>query len=210
MDEILHGTKNLLFDLGGVIIDLKRERAVEAFIEIGCPGIAELLDNSHQQGAFLALEEGRMSAAEFRDEVRRMAGREISDSAIDCALNRFLVGIPVKKLRMLRVLRKHYRVMMLSNTNPIMFDTEIARLFRAEGGEMGDYFDDVFTSYRLGITKPARRCFEAVIEQSGIVPEETLFLDDSQTNLDAAAALGFRTYLAKPYEDYSPMFGLEL
>lgn len=209
MNEILHGTKNLLFDLGGVIIDLKRERAVEAFMAIGCPGIAELLDNSHQQGAFLALEEGRMTASEFRDEVRRMAGREISDSAIDYALNRFLVGIPAKKLKMLRMLRKQYRVMMLSNTNPIMFDTEIARLFGAEGGEMGDYFDDVFTSYKLGITKPARRCFELVIAQSGIVPEETLFLDDSQKNLDAAAALGFKTYLAKPYEDYSPMFGLE-
>lgn len=208
MNKLLTGTKNLLFDLGGVIIDLKREQAVEAFISIGCPRIAGLLDNSHQQGAFLALEEGRISPAEFRDEIRRLAGHEIEDSAIDYALNRFLSGIPPYKLTMLRLLREQYRVMMLSNTNAIMFNTEIARLFTAEGGTINDYFDDIFTSFELGIAKPAKHCFELVIEKSGIRPEETLFLDDSQINLDTAETLGFKTFLAKPYHDYSSIFGL--
>ncbi len=209
-DDLLQGTKNILFDLGGVIIDLRRSDAVEAFRALGCSRIGELLGDFHQQGVFLALEEGRITPADFRNEVRRLASCDLSDNDIDNALNRFLVGIPPIKLRMLRELRKHYRVMMLSNTNAIMFESLIAEMFRAEGGSMNDYFDDVFTSYELGIAKPARACFEKVLTLSGVKAEETLFLDDSQTNLDAAAQLGFKTFLAEPYTDYTPIFNLNL
>lgn len=73
---------------------------------------------------------------------------------------------------------------------------------------MNDYFDRIFTSYELGISKPDPRCFQAVIDRSGIIPSETLFLDDSQANLDVAAQMGFKTYLALPYQDYSSIFNL--
>lgn len=206
--NLMNGIKNIMFDLGGVIIDLNRQHVIEAFKAIGCEQIGNTLDNSHQQGLFLELDEGRISPAQFHDQIRQITGLDITDEAIDHAYNQFLVGIPLYKLQMLRRLREHYKVIMLSNTNAIMFESEIPKLFTLEGLTMHDYFDQIFLSYKLGISKPAPRCFQAVIDQSGIVPGETLFLDDSQANLDVAAQMGFKTYWAQPYKDYTAIFDL--
>ena len=206
--NLMQGVKNIMFDLGGVIIDLNRQHVIDAFKAIGCEQIGLSLDNSHQQGLFLDLDEGRISPAQFHDKIREITGLNITDEAIDHAYNQFLVGIPLYKLQMLRHLREHYKIIMLSNTNAIMFESEIPKLFTAEGLTMNDYFDRIFTSYELGISKPDPRCFQAVIDQSGIIPSETLFLDDSQANLDVAAQMGFKTYLALPYQDYSSIFNL--
>lgn len=99
--------------------------------------------------------------------------------------------------------------MMLSNTNPIMFDTKIAECFAQEGLSITDYFDDVYLSYRLKSCKPDIAIFKKVIELSRIVPQETLFFDDSQKNLDAAASLGFKTFLVTPDRDIVTFFNIQ-
>lgn len=189
------GIRNLLFDLGGVIIDLDRQRCVDALVALGDSHAEELLGLYGQQGEFMKLEAGEISAADFLTYMHSRVGQEISDSEIVEAINAFLIGIPIERLQLLRQLRKRFRVMMLSNTNPIMFDTKIADCFAQEGLTVEDYFDDIFLSYRLKTCKPSAAIFEQVIASSHIVPQETLFFDDSQKNLEAAAALGFRTHL---------------
>ena len=99
--------------------------------------------------------------------------------------------------------------MMLSNTNPIMFDTKIAECFAQEGLSITDYFDDVYLSYRLKSCKPDIAIFKKVIELSRIVPQETLFFDDSQKNLDTAASLGFKTFLVTPDRDIVTFFNTQ-
>ena len=99
--------------------------------------------------------------------------------------------------------------MMLSNTNPILFDTKIAECFAQEGLLITDYFDDVYLSYRLKSCKPDIAIFKKVIELSRIVPQETLFFDDSQKNLDAAASLGFKTFLVTPDRDIVTFFNTQ-
>lgn len=99
--------------------------------------------------------------------------------------------------------------MMLSNTNPIMFDTKIAECFAQEGLSITDYFDDVYLSYRLKSCKPDIAIFKKVIELSRIVPQETLFFDDSQKNLDVAASLGFKTFLVTPDRDIVTFFNTQ-
>lgn len=206
METSLNGVRNLMFDLGGVIIDLDRQRCVDALVALGDSHADELLGLSMQKGEFMKLEEGKISAADFYNEMRRRIGRPVSDNEITDAINELLISIPVERLRLLRELKQHFKVMLLSNTNSIMFDTKIADCFAQEGLSVSHYFNDIFLSYRLKACKPHAEIFEKVIAQAQIIPEETLFFDDSQQNLDTAAALGFKTYLVTPDRDILSFF----
>lgn len=195
--------KNLLFDLGGVIMDLVRDHCVRAFERLGMKDADDFLGVYGQKGAFLALESGKIDADEFHRQVRPMIDRpEVSDEEIDNAFNEFLVGIPVARLEALRALRKDYKIYLLSNTNPIMINSRIAEEFRKEGFEMADYFDGIFTSYEAGCCKPGKEIFDYTEREGHIKPDETLFFDDSQANVDAARSYGFNAVLVKPGDEF--------
>lgn len=194
--------KNLLFDLGGVIMDIRRLNCVASFERLGMKDADSFLGEYSQKGPFLQLEEGLINETQFRDAVREYIDGEVSDEQIDKAFCDFLVGIPAYRLEQLRQLKKQYGIYMLSNTNPIMWHSRIAEEFRQEGMEREDYFDGIVTSFEARSIKPDAKIFHTVVEKLGIKPEETLFLDDSQKNLDAALALGFRTLLVTPGSEF--------
>lgn len=202
--------KVLLFDLGGVIIDLDRSQCVKALTEIGMKGAEELLGLYAQQGAFLLLETGKVSPAEFRDIIRKEIDGEVTDSQIDDAFNKFLIGLPIERLRLLRQLREKYKVYMLSNTNAIMFDSKIDELFRQDGLTVNDYFDGLGLSYESGYAKPEKEIFDYLLDKFNLQSADILFFDDSQKNLDAAAALGFKTYLVEPGMEFADAFNADL
>lgn len=194
--------KNLLFDLGGVIMDIRRLNCVASFERLGMKDADSFLGEYSQKGPFLQLEEGAISEEQFRTAVRQFIDGEVSDEQIDSAFCDFLVGIPVHRLEQLRELKKQYGIYMLSNTNSIMWHSRIAEDFRQEGLEREDYFDGIVTSFEARSIKPDAKIFHTVVEKLGIKPEETLFLDDSQKNLDAAAELGFQTLLVTPGSEF--------
>lgn len=194
--------KNLLFDLGGVIMDIRRLNCVASFERLGMKDADSFLGEYSQKGPFLQLEEGAISEEEFRTAVRALIDGEVSDEQIDCAFCDFLVGIPKYRLEQLRQLKKNYNIYMLSNTNSIMWRSRIAEDFRQEGLEREDYFDGIVTSFEARSIKPDAKIFHTVVEKLGINPDETLFLDDSQKNLDAAAQLGFHTLLVTPGSEF--------
>lgn len=198
--------KNIVFDLGGVIITLSREEAVRRFKAIGLESAEELLDPYHQKGAFLALEEGSLSREEFYEEVRRMAKKDIAAKDIDQALYGFLVEVPQYKLEMLEKLRKKYRLLLLSNTNPIIMEWAQTPELWGSQKLLKDYFDKMYISYEMGTTKPARSIFEQLIADSGIVPEETLFIDDGPANVQMGKELGMKTYMPENGEDFRHIF----
>ena len=195
--------KNLLFDLGGVIMDIERDRAVRALEAAGLTEADSLLGEYGQKGAFLALERGEIDAAEFRRQLRPLFDRPVTDEEIDAAFTQFLIGIPVSRLKALRELRRRYKVYMLSNTNPIMFEGFISDEFRKEGLDMSAYFDGIVTSYEAKCYKPEKAIFDYACGHCGILPEETLFFDDSQSNVEAARALGFNAALVAPGKDFT-------
>lgn len=185
-------------------MDIKRECCVDALTKLGVENADEMLGLYVQSGDFLQLENGSISAEEFRNSLRSQIkdGREVSNREIDEALNAFLLGIPLRRLVALRELHKRYKIYLLSNTNPIMYYSEIARQFMQEGKTIDDYFDGQVVSFLAGSNKPDRKIFEYAIDHLGITPEETLFIDDSQHNLDAASALGFATALVPPGREF--------
>jgi FMN phosphatase YigB (HAD superfamily) len=199
--------KNLMFDLGGVIMDIKRENCVSALIALGMADAEQMVGNYIQSGEFCQLENGDITPEEFRGKIREHIPHPVTDEEINDAFNAFLIGIPVARLKALRELRKTYKIYLLSNTNQIMFDSKIRECFRAEKLELEDYFDGVTVSYLAHCSKPSKEIFDYAIAKFGIKPEETLFFDDGQVNLDEAAALGFKTRLVPPGTEFMEAFG---
>ncbi len=187
--------KNLLFDLGGVIVDADRDACVGALTRLGMRDADQMIGLYVQTSAFGSLESGDMTADEFRAEMRRHFDRPVTDAEIDLALEAFLGGLPVHRLQSLRKLHERYHLYVLSNTNPILFEGRIARLFMGEGLAMTDYFDGITTSYKAGACKPSRKIFDYAVATMGILPFETMFFDDGQVNVDAAVSLGFNAAL---------------
>lgn len=194
--------KNLLFDLGGVIFDIRRERCVKAFENIGLAEADSLLDIAVQKGIFLEIESGLISIDDFHKRIRDMIHNDVTDQEIDHAFCQFLIGIPLHRLENLRKLRDKYNIYLLSNTNPIMWHSTIAENFKQEGLTINDYFDGIVTSFEAKAMKPDRKIFEYTIETLHINPKETLFFDDAQCNLDSAALLGFNTALVTPGSEF--------
>ncbi len=198
--------RNILFDLGGVIMDIDKNRCVSAFQALGFADVDQFLGDYAQKGAFADLESGRIDAAEFRRTVRPHLPAGTTDLAIDRAFCDFLIGIPLRRLVALRELRRQgLGIYMLSNTNPIMWNSKIAEEFGQEGLRREDYFDGMVTSFEARVMKPAPEIFAYAAEQLGITPSETLFLDDGETNVSAAQALGWNAALVRPGVEFDAL-----
>ncbi len=190
--------KNLLFDLGGVILNIDRTKAVEALKAIGMRDPGDLLGDYGQKGPFLDIELGKITPEQFHAELQPYFETPVSGEAIDEAFCEFLRGIPVERLHELENLKKRgFRIYLLSNTNKVMWDRYILTEFKKEGHDINYYFDGVITSFGVKAYKPDRAIFEAAIERLGIKPQETVFFDDSKANLEGAAKLGFKTEWVK-------------
>ena len=183
--------KNLMFDLGGVIMEIERRRAVDALKAIGLSDANEMLGEYGQQGIFLELELGNVTPQQWRDELRRHINCDVSDAEIDNAFMQFLIGIPIERLNELEELHKDYRLYLLSNTNKVMWEGKILEEFKKAGHDMDFYFDGVIPSFEEHCYKPDAAIFLRAAEKFGIKPEETIFFDDSLANVEAAQALGF-------------------
>lgn len=183
--------KNLLFDLGGVIMDIEKMNCVAAFQRIGLVDALSYFGEYSQQGPFEALESGAIDADTFHSQMRNIIGGNVSDADIDHAFNCFLTGIPTHRLAALRSLRNKYKIYLLSNTNSIMWNSKIAAEFTKEGRTREDYFDGMVTSFEAKALKPNHQIFDYAAKSLGINPAETLFLDDSLANCQAAQALGW-------------------
>ena len=200
------GIKNLLIDFGGVLINLDRQRCIENFRKLGLQNVDELLNVYHQQGIFMQQEKGLVTSAEFRDVIRQMVGKPLTDQQIDDAWNSFLVDIPTYKLDLLLKLREKYVVYLLSNTNEIHWKWTCKNLFPYRTFKVEDYFEKTYLSFEMKMAKPEPEIFKAILDDAGIEPEETLFIDDSEINCKAAQNLGISTYTAKAGEDWSHLF----
>lgn len=203
---IRKGIRNLIVDFGGVLIDLDRRRCIENFSRLGVPDTEAMLDVCHQQGIFLQYEKGTISSAEFRDAIRGRMENPATDADIDAAWNSFLVGIPVYKLDLLLKLRERYVVYLLSNTNDIHWRWSCEHAFRYRAFRAEDFFEKIFLSYEMKLSKPDVAIYRKVLDETGINPEETLFIDDSAANCRAAETLGISTYTPKAGEDWSHLF----
>lgn len=203
----MQGIRNVLFDLGGVLVDLDEERCRRALCAIGMERIAQIIDPCYPAEMIGRMEQGDLSFAEACEAMRREAGTpDVSDEQIGDAYTALLVEIPVYKLRQVEALRqKGIRTYVLSNNNPMSM-LRIRKMFEADGHPMEHYFDKIYLSYELHELKPSEAIFRKVLADSGIEASESLFIDDGQRNVEAARALGFQVYMPAPHEDFGHLF----
>lgn len=187
-----HGIKNIIFDFGGVIVDLQIQRCLDSFLALG--GSKELFPRQYSQfeGIFQLIDRGEMSVPDFYNAVREQGHiPHATDEDIRRAWLSLLAPIPEKRLKMLDALRRVYDLYILSNANAIHWDYIEQNMMRYHGQDVNKWFRGIFVSYKLHLEKPEPEIYQAVIRSAHIRPQETLFIDDSELNTEAAAKLGF-------------------
>jgi len=203
----MHNIKTIIFDLGGVLVDLDVDACICRFHELGFLNAHEYLNAYLQKGIFLEMEEGKITDDEFYDKFRALSiNKDITNEQIAEAWCSIVIGLSDYKLDLLLELRKKYRVFLLSNTNRIVESYYARHFFTKQGLTIDDYFDRRYVSYEIGLVKPYHDIYKYLIADSGIDPQEALFLDDGEKNITAAKELGFQTYLVAPQEDFRHLF----
>ena len=187
--------KNLIFDLGGVIIDLDVEKTKEAFALMSGKSVSEVQDILANSTAFIQYEKGLIKDQEFRNSVRYLLLTDATDSEIDMAWNAMLGSIPGKRIELLKELRKDYKLFLLSNTNNIhlVCFNEIVKSVRGSSS-LNPYFDRAYFSHIVNMRKPDAEIYNLVLNDNQLVADETLFLDDNESNLIGASQLGIQTF----------------
>ena len=187
--------KTIIFDLGGVIINIDRERSVAAFQDLGLKNASSYLDCYKQKGFFLELENGRLDAEGFCSELSRLCGKVITCEQASHAWLSIIKDVPAERLSFLESLRKQYRVCLLSNTNPFIMDWAANPDFCGTGHYLNAYFDHLFLSYKMRCVKPDAAIFEKVLAELNEKPGEILFIDDGQANIQMGQQMGMITYM---------------
>ena len=186
----------LLFDFGGVLVDLDKNRCFTAFDAIGFD-IRPVLGTYAQEGIFSKLEDGSLSVPEFCDEIRKMCkGVQPTNDEIIYAWQQYLVGVPEERLEKLLKIKQHYPLYVLSNTNSIHWDMALEDYFEYKGMHIKDFFEEVFLSYEIGAEKPDPAIFKAVVDGIGGEANDILFFDDSEANCIGARKCGLQAKLA--------------
>ena len=185
----------IVFDLGGVLIDLDYDSCVRSFREVlGYERITELLDLSHQKGIYGDMEAGLITADEFRAEVLRESRPGCVPADVDRAMAGLLVGMDPKKVPLLERLAEKYVLYGLSNNNEISV-ARMHAIYEENGLDWQRVFRKEFISSRMKLLKPSRAIFDAAAAEIGFPPAEILFVDDSQRNVDGARSAGWQAVL---------------
>jgi glucose-1-phosphatase len=187
--------KNLIFDLGGVILDLSVDHTLQAFSTVSGLEKKVVKERFLSSGGFEEYEKGQLTDAEFCDFVRELYAVNVTDQVIDQCWNAMLLGIPVSKLELLNQLMNRYQVFLLSNTNNIhlRYIQTIMMPALSGGKALDDYFHRAYYSHLMKKRKPDAEIFEQVLKENGLVANESLFLDDNEANIEGAKALGIKT-----------------
>lgn len=189
----------VIFDMGGVLVTLDREKCINNFkTEAGFDSIGDFLDIFHQKGFISDLEEGKITPDDFYDEcLRRSRPGTTRQTVHECFIS-LLTGLNTEAVELIKELHDHYDICILSNNNPISRGWFTDRLMADYGIGGEGYFKHEFYSYQLHMLKPSREIYEKVIETLGCKPEEILFIDDSKTNAEVSASLGITTLWLQP------------
>ena len=194
--------KDIVFDFGGVLTTIDTERALQRFRDLGVEEPEQYINSYCQKGPFFELENGDIDADEFCRRLGQICNREITFEQAKEAWLGFLVEIHTTLLEHLQTLRGSYRLSVLSNTNPFIQSWALTKDFTPVGKSLADYFDMLFFSYRMHCSKPSREIYCKMLANGGMRAEETLFVDDSTKNIEAAREVGIRTLLVENGEDW--------
>jgi len=186
--------KNIIFDLGGVLYDIRYENIADTFRSYGLPNFEKLYAQAGQASEIDLFEEGKITPEQFRNFIRSLTPDKLSDQQIDTAWNAILIDIPEVRVKLLEQLKNKYRLFLFSNTNAINC-IEFERFVTEKFGEniFETHFEKAYYSHTLGIKKPKPEAFKRICEEQKLIPAETLFIDDIERHILGAQKAGLQT-----------------
>ena len=188
--------KNIVFDLGNVIIRIDPDLTLQKFKDLGVSDFDSMYSIMQQSDIFDKLDTGKISLSEFRDAIRSRTKVHLSDKQIDDAWCAMLLDFPDENIELLRKLRSEYKLYLLSNTNQMHIDYYLEKLLAEKGSPLlPELFIKTFYSHEIGWRKPNREAFEHVLRVENLKPAETLFIDDLERNIIGARITGMQAYL---------------
>ncbi len=191
--EISTTFKNIIFDFGGVILNIDYRLTEQAFAKLGLRDFEKIHSQKAQEEIFNAFETGMLSPGQFREEIRKYIG-SATDNQIDAAWNSMLLDLPAERIVLLDKLKKSNRIFLLSNTNQIHFRSFSAYMEnKFKRNIFSDVFEKAYVSHEVHMRKPGAEIFELVVRENKLIKEETLFIDDSIQNIEGAKKIGLNT-----------------
>lgn len=190
--------KNLIFDIGNVIVDIDYAVPVQEFQKLAVTDFSSIVSYSKQHHIFDQFEKGQISVQDFHDELRQFLRSDVTDEQILAAWNSILLDYPAQKFNLLTELKNTYRVFALSNINEThvkAIDEAVQTKFGAKA--FSDYFHTAYYSNEIGCRKPEKEIYELVMAKENFKPSETFFVDDKPENVEAAKLVGWQAYELK-------------
>ena len=204
--EILKGIRNIVFDLGGVLLNINPEKTINAFGQLGMKKLIGEKGLTYDHEIFYLLEQGKITPGEFRNAVRKLLSNKVTDQQIDLAWTAMLLDFPKIRVELLQKLRSEFDLYLFSNTNAIHV-AKYQSIFRNQHGfEVSSLFEILFHSNEIGTRKPSPESYREIIRLSGILPQESLFIDDSFNNVEGAIACGLKGFWLQPGHTVEEIF----
>jgi glucose-1-phosphatase len=197
---------NLIFDLGGVVLDIDYDRVAEAFQKLGLLDFDEIYSRKKQDHFFDDFEKGMMDDETFRKTINTFFNHPVPDVKIDEAWNSMLLEIPNERYHWLKSLKRSHRLFLLSNTNHIHVAAFTRIIIKKYGKNiLEELFEKIYFSCELKMRKPDAEIFEKVVSENNLIPSQTLFIDDSVQHIEGAKKYGLNVLLldkGKKLEDF--------
>ena len=187
--------KNIIFDLGGVVLDIDESIVYKELEKLGI-NVSELPQSKEFREIMSKFDTGIYTAPTFRKKMKALLGLEkMTDQKFDSIWNAMLLDIPRERIEAIEQIKKHYKIFLMSKTNEIHYDLYVRDLqLRFGYNEFDALFNKSYFSFAEHLEKPDPRFFELILDHEKLNAEETLFIDDTAANIKVAKALGIRTY----------------
>jgi FMN phosphatase YigB (HAD superfamily) len=191
-------TKNLIFDLGNVLYDIDFTKMYAAFNELGIPNFENHFTLNKSDQIFFDLELGLISEQQFCDGFNALYHLSLTKQQIIEAWNSLLIGYRPQSIEWVKANNSNYNTFLYSNTNQIHYDHFIPQFEQEMGGNFENLFKTPYFSHKMGQRKPDPASFKHILEKEGLVAEETIFIDDNEPNIIAAASVGLQVLYLQP------------
>jgi putative hydrolase of the HAD superfamily len=186
--------KNIIFDLGGVIMNIDFKKTENAFADLGFADFKQHMTQFHITPFFEEYETGKINDRAFVKGIQQIAGKPIAEQEIIAAWNALLLDFPLERIELLERLKKHYRIFLLSNTNSLHYRAFQQTLHALTGKRLEDIFEKTYYSHTAHLRKPDAAFYQRVLDENNLNPPETLFIDDTASNLSGAEETGIQTF----------------
>jgi putative hydrolase of the HAD superfamily len=186
--------KNIVFDLGGVIMNLDVPKTIKALHKIGIEKIVNNTGHNYHHSFFYDFEVGDISEEQFLESLQKLSNKKLNFSEIKQAWNEMILNIPLDRINFLKDLKEEYNLFLLSNTNSIHQFKYLSEFNQKYNYSFNHLFQRAYYSHEIGLRKPDEKVFDFILKDSTLKASETLFIDDSLTNIKAAQKTGINTF----------------